>query len=139
VAPRFALTSSDTQLTVAGDLLKAHPEALLHTHISENRDEIAAVLGRFPEASDYLDVYDRFGLVGRRSIFAHGIHLSDRECCRLHESVAGVALCPTSNLFLGSGLFDLARLDTHGVALGLGTDVGARNQPLHAGHHGRGL
>ncbi|WP_084455761.1 guanine deaminase [Novosphingobium rosa] len=125
VTPRFALTSSNAQLAVAGDLLTAHPETLLHTHISENRDEIAAVLGRFPDASDYLDVYDRFGLVGPRSIFAHGIHVSDRECCRLHDSGAGVALCPTSNLFLGSGLFDLARLDAHGVALGLGTDVGA--------------
>ncbi|MDE1916586.1 MAG: guanine deaminase [Sphingomonadales bacterium] len=125
VTPRFALTSSDEQLAVAGDLLAAHPDTLLHTHMSENVDEIAAVLGRFPQASDYLDVYDRFGLVGRRSIFAHGIHLSDRECCRLHDSGAGIALCPTSNLFLGSGLFDLARLDAHGVKLGMGSDVGA--------------
>jgi guanine deaminase len=125
VTPRFALTSSDAQLAVAGDLLAAHDSVLLHTHMSENVDEIAAVLGRFAQASDYLDVYDRFGLVGARSIFAHGIHLSDRECCRLHESGAGIALCPTSNLFLGSGLFDLARLDAHGVKLGLGTDVGA--------------
>lgn len=125
VTPRFALTSSDAQLAVAGDLLGAHPQVLLHTHISENRDEIAAVLGRFPQARDYLDAYDRFGLLGPRSVFAHGVHLSERECCRLHDSGAGVALCPTSNLFLGSGLFDLARLDTHGVTLGLGTDVGA--------------
>lgn len=125
VTPRFALTSSDAQLGVAGDVLAAHPGTLMHTHISENVDEIAAVLGRFPDARDYLDVYDSFGLVGDRSIFAHGIHLSDRECCRLKESGAGVALCPTSNLFLGSGLFDLARLDGHGVKIGLGTDVGA--------------
>lgn len=125
VTPRFALTSSDRQLAVAGELLAAHPGTLLHTHMSENVDEIAAVLGRFPQANDYLDVYDRFGLVSDRSIFAHGIHLSDQECCRLHDSGAGVALCPTSNLFLGSGLFDLAKLDAHGVKLGLGTDVGA--------------
>lgn len=125
VTPRFALTSSDAQLGVAGDVLAAHPGVLMHTHMSENIDEIAAVLGRFPQAADYLDVYDRFGLVGDRSILAHGVHLSDRECCRLGQSGAGVALCPTSNLFLGSGLFDLAQMDAHGVAVGLGTDVGA--------------
>jgi guanine deaminase len=125
VTPRFALTSSDAQLTVAGDVLAAHEGVLLHTHMSENVDEIAAVLGRFTQDREYLDVYDRFGLVGDRSIFAHGVHLSDRECCRLGESGAGIALCPTSNLFLGSGLFDLAKLDAHGVRFGLGTDVGA--------------
>jgi guanine deaminase len=103
VTPRFALTSSDAQLSVAGELLKAHPQALLHTHISENRDEIAAVLGRFPEASDYLDVYDRFGLVGARSVFAHGIHLSDRECCRLHESGAGWPCVPPPTCSLARG------------------------------------
>lgn len=125
VTPRFALTSSDAQLRVAGDLLAAHPEAVLHTHLSENREELAAVADRFPDARDYLDVYDRFDLVGPRSVFAHGIHLEDRALHRIAECKAGIAFCPSSNLFLGSGLFDLARVAGHGIPVGLGTDVGA--------------
>jgi len=125
VTPRFALTSSDAQLASAGDLLAAHPDALMHTHLSENRAEIAAVAARFPSARDYLDVYDRFGLVGPRSVFAHCIHLDDRALARMGTAGASIAFCPTSNLFLGSGLFDLARADAHGVKIGIGTDVGA--------------
>ncbi|WP_380779921.1 guanine deaminase [Sphingomonas sp. R86520] len=125
VTPRFALTSSDDQLRVAGDLVAAYPDVLLHTHLSENVHECAAVAARFTDARDYLDVYDRFGLVGARSVFAHGVHLSDRACTRLAESGAGVAVCPSSNLFLGSGFFDFGQADAHGVRLGLGTDVGA--------------
>ncbi|MGK2909122.1 MAG: guanine deaminase, partial [Sphingobium sp.] len=78
VTPRFALTSSDAQLTDAGALLAKYPDVLLHTHLAENVRECAAVADRFPDARDYLDVYDRFGLVGPRSVFAHGIHLPDR-------------------------------------------------------------
>jgi guanine deaminase len=125
VTPRFALTSSDAQLRIAGDLLAAHPDALLHTHLSENRGEIRAVAERFPDAADYLDVYDRFGLVGDRSVFAHGVHLEDRALGRMAEAGSGIAFCPTSNLFLGSGLFDLERCAGHGVPVGLGTDIGA--------------
>lgn len=125
VTPRFALTSSEAQLRSAGDLLAAHPDALLHTHLAENPGECAAVAGRFPESADYLDVYDRFGLVGSRSVFAHCIHMSDRALARMGEAGSGIAFCPTSNLFLGSGLFDLARADAHGVHVGIGTDVGA--------------
>lgn len=125
ITPRFALTSSDGQLADAGALLAAHPEALLHTHLSENGGEIDAVRARFADARDYLDVYDRFGLVGRRSIFAHSIHLSEREMGRLSEAGSGIAFCPTSNLFLGSGLFDLGLADRHGVRVGIGTDIGA--------------
>jgi len=125
ITPRFALTSSDAQLADAGTLLAAHPEALLHTHLSENGGEIEAVRARFTDARDYLDVYDRFGLVGPRSIFAHSIHLSDREMGRLATAGSGLAFCPTSNLFLGSGLFDLALADRHSVGVGIGTDVGA--------------
>lgn len=125
VTPRFALTSSDAQLQVAGDLLAAHPEVLLHTHLAENLREVAAVAERYPQAQDYLDVYDRFGLVGARSVFAHGIHLPDRACRRLHESGAGVAVCPSSNFFLGSGSFDFAQAHAHGVRVGLGSDIGA--------------
>ena len=125
VTPRFALTSSDAQLQVAGALLSDHPDVLLHTHLAENLRECAAVADRFPQAQDYLDVYDRFGLVGERSVFAHGVHLSDRACTRLAHSGAGIAVCPSSNLFLGSGFFDFGQADAHGFRVGLGTDVGA--------------
>lgn len=125
VTPRFALTSSDEQLRDAGALLAAHPEVLLHTHLAENVAECAAVAERFPEAQDYLDAYDRFGLVGARSVFAHGVHLSDRSCARLAQSGAGIAVCPSSNLFLGSGFFDFGQADAHGFRTGLGTDIGA--------------
>lgn len=125
ITPRFALASTDAQLADAGALLAAHPEALLHTHLAENRRECAEVAARFPQAADYLDVYDRFELVTGRSVFAHGIHLSDRACRRLHESGAGIAVCPSSNFFLGSGCFDFEQAQRHGLRLGLGTDVGA--------------
>jgi guanine deaminase len=125
ITPRFALTSSDEQLHVAGELVAAHPDVLLHTHLSENVHECAAVAARFNDARDYLDVYDRFGLVGARSVFAHGVHLSDYACSRLAESGAGIAVCPSSNLFLGSGFFDFGQADAYGVRLGLGTDIGA--------------
>lgn len=125
VTPRFALTSSDAQLQVAGALLADHPDVLLHTHLAENARECAAVAARFPDAADYLDAYDRFGLVGARSVFAHGVHLSDRACARMQDSGAGIAICPTSNLFLGSGFFDFSQAARYGMKLGLGTDVGA--------------
>jgi guanine deaminase len=125
VTPRFALTSSEAQLAGAGATLAAHPGVLMHTHLSENSGEIEAVGQRFPDARDYLDVYDRFGLVGSRSVFAHCVHMSDRALGRMAEAGAGIAFCPTSNLFLGSGLFDLAQRDRFGVKLGIGTDIGA--------------
>lgn len=125
VTPRFVPTSSDEQLADAGSLIAAHPDVLMHTHLSENEGEIAFVAERFPDAADYLDVYDRFGLVGPRSVFAHCVHMSDRALARMAEAGAGIAFCPTSNLFLGSGLFDLAQADRHGVRLGIGTDIGA--------------
>jgi guanine deaminase len=125
ITPRYALASSDEQLADAGALLAQYPDVLLHTHMAENRDEIAGVAARFVDASDYLDVYDRFGLVGERSVFAHGVHLSDDACQRLHSSGAGIAVCPSSNLFLGSGHFDFGQADRHHVRLGLGSDIGA--------------
>ena len=125
VTPRFALTSSDAQLAVAGALLAAHPGVLLHTHLAENTREIAEVSARFTDAVDYLDVYDRFGLVTERSVFAHGVHLPDRSCARLAQSGAGVAVCPSSNFFLGSGMFDFAQAERHGMRIGLGSDIGA--------------
>lgn len=126
VTPRFAITCSDGQLEAAGMLLREHPTCWMQTHLSENRDEIATTLGLFPWARDYTDVYDRFGLLGPRSLFGHCIHLSEREMARLSESGSVAALCPTSNLFIGSGLFDLARLrdPRRPVRVGLATDVG---------------
>ncbi len=125
ITPRYALTSSDAQLIVAGELLRAHPGVLLHTHLAENAQEIAEVAARFTEAVDYLDAYDRFGLVTERSVFAHGVHLPDRSCERLAETGAGIAVCPSSNFFLGSGMFDFAQAERHEVRLGLGSDIGA--------------
>lgn len=125
VTPRFAPTSTQEQLVKAGDLLREFPDVYLHTHLAENPHELAWVKELFPQAENYLDVYDQAALLGRRSIFAHGVHLCDGECERLAQSASVVAHCPTSNLFLGSGLFQMAKLHRHGVRVGLGTDVGA--------------
>ena len=125
VTPRFVPTSTSEQLEDAGRLVAEHPDVLMHTHLSENPGEIAFVAELYPDAKDYLDVYDRFGLVGRRSVFAHCVHMSDRALLRMAEAGSGIAFCPTSNMFLGSGLFDLAQADRHGVRVGIGTDIGA--------------
>ncbi|MGP0174160.1 guanine deaminase [Pseudomonas sp. NCHU5208] len=125
VTPRFAPTSTPEQLELAGKLLCEYPNLYLHTHLSENRQEIEWVKALFPERQGYLDVYHHHGLTGPRAVFAHGVHLCDEECQRLAETGSAVAFCPTSNLFLGSGLFDLNKLERHGVRVGLGTDVGA--------------
>jgi len=125
VTPRFAPTSTPEQLALAGQLFKEYPDLYMHTHLSENRKEIEWVRELFPERQGYLDVYDHHGLIGARSVFAHGVHLCDDECQRLGETGSAVAFCPTSNLFLGSGLFDLEKVEGFGVRVGLGTDVGA--------------
>jgi guanine deaminase len=125
VTPRFALTSSERQLELAGRLLKEHPGVRLHTHLSENHEEIAIVRRLFPDCRDYLGVYEKFGLATNHSVFAHAIHLSDGEWQRLETAGSAVAFCPTSNLFLGSGLFDCEKARRHGVAVGLGSDIGA--------------
>lgn len=127
VTPRFAITSSEAQLRLSGELLAALPGALMQTHLSESPGEIARVKELFPSARDYTDVYDRFGLLGPRSLFAHGIHLSERECARLSETGSTILHCPTSNSFLGSGIMRMAHLRKAGrpVAFGLATDVGA--------------
>lgn len=127
VTPRFAITSTDEQLREAGKLLSEFPDVYLHTHLSENINEIEWVSNLFPDCKGYLDVYDRAGLVGNRSVFAHGVQLTDAEFKRLSEANSAIAFCPTSNLFLGSGLFklELAKSVEHPVKVGLGTDVGA--------------
>lgn len=124
VTPRFAPTSSDEQLAFAGRLLAECSDVHLHTHLSENKSECDWVGELFPDRENYLDVYDHHGLLGRRSVFAHGIHLHNTEWQRLAESGSSVAHCPTSNLFIGSGLFNLSAARQHGVCVGLGTDVG---------------
>ena len=124
VTPRFAPTSSEDQLRRAGRLLEEFPDVYLHTHLAENRDEVAWVARLFPSSRGYLDVYDSFGLVRPRSVFAHCIHLDDAERRRMAERGALAAFCPTANLFLGSGLFDLQAAQQCGMAVGLGTDVG---------------
>ena len=124
VTPRFAPTSSPEQLEVAGSLLQEHPDTFLHTHLSENRTEIAWVAELFPTRLHYLDVYDHYGLVTDRSVFAHGIHLSELELDRLHHCGSTICHCPSSNLFLGSGLYPLQHINAQGVRSVLGTDVG---------------
>ena len=126
VTPRFAITSSEAQLRLAGELLASLPGALMQTHLSESPGEIALVKQLFPNAADYTDVYDRFGLLTDRSLFAHGIHLSERECARLSETGGTVLHCPTSNTFLGSGLMSMPHLRKaeRPVQIGVATDVG---------------
>jgi guanine deaminase len=126
ITPRFAITSTDEQLRLAGKLLREFPDVYLHTHLSENLQEVAWVAELFPGSQGYLDVYDRAGLVGEKSVFAHGVQLTDEEFRRLSEARAAIAFCPTSNLFLGSGLFKLhqAKAIEQPVKVGLGSDVG---------------
>jgi guanine deaminase len=125
VTPRFAVTSTDAQLAMAGEVVAAHADVMVHTHMSENLDEIARVGELFPNHRDYLDVYQRFGLVGPRSVFAHCVHTTDEALRRLAAAGAAAAFCPSSNLLLGSGLFSLKQACACRVTVGLGTDVGA--------------
>jgi guanine deaminase len=126
ITPRFALTSTDAQLEAAGTLAREHPECWVQSHLSENHNEIATALRLYPTAKDYTDIYDRFGLLGPKSIYGHCIHMSEREMARLSESRSIAAFCPTSNLFIGSGLFDMAAMrdPRRPVRVGLATDVG---------------
>lgn len=124
ITPRFSPTSSPEQLEALGTLWKAHPSCLMQTHLSEQTDEIAWVKSLFPDAADYLQTYERFGLLGERALFGHAIHLEDREIDRLAESGAAVVHCPTSNMFIGSGLFQARPLAARGVSMGLATDTG---------------
>jgi guanine deaminase len=124
ITPRFAVTSTQAQLEAAGTLAREFPDCYVQTHANENKAEIARVAALFPEARSYIDVYARAGLLGRRSVLGHCIHLQNGEVALLAESGSVAAFCPTSNLFLGSGLFDQARLTQAGVRIALATDVG---------------
>lgn len=125
VTPRFALSSGEALLEACGELLGTRPDLLFTTHLNESTEEIAAVERLFPWAGDYLATYERFGLVGERSLFAHDVHPGDGELGRLAAARSTVVHCPTSNISLGSGLFPLRRHLDAGVRLALGTDVGA--------------
>ncbi len=124
ITPRFAPTSSVEQLEALGALWAEFPDCLMQTHLSEQTEEIAWVGSLFPEARDYLDVYERFGLIGHGALFGHAIHLEPRERARLREAGAALIHCPTSNAFIGSGLFDMAGLKAEGQRVGLASDVG---------------
>jgi guanine deaminase len=124
VTPRFAITSTGEQLAAAGALLKEFPTVLMQTHLDENHDEIAAVKRLFPEDASYTAVYDRFGLLGPRSLMGHCIHLDEAEVALMRDTNSVAVFCPTSNLFIGSGLFNYRRLAEAGVRIALATDVG---------------
>ena len=124
LTPRFAPTSTEAQLHACGELARAYPDTYVQTHVAENTDEVAWVKSLFPDARSYLDVYDKYGLLRPRSMYAHCIWLDDEDRARMAATGAAVSMCATSNLFLGSGLFDFAAADRQQVALSLATDVG---------------
>ncbi len=124
ITPRFALTSSAEQLTAAGRLAAEYPDVWIHTHLAENRGEVDEIERLFPARRSYLDVYDHFGLLRRRAVFAHCLHMDDADRERMSAAGGAAAFCPTSNLFLGSGLFDLSAMRAARIRCGLGTDVG---------------
>ena len=111
ITPRFAITSSPEQLDMAGALMREFPDLHMQTHLSENHAEIAFTKELYPQHHDYVAVYDHYSLLGPKSLFGHSIHLSDREADAMSASGSVAVFCPTSNLFLGSGLFDLKTLD----------------------------
>jgi guanine deaminase len=124
VTPRFAVTSTDAQLAAAGALLREFPGIYMQTHLAENHDEIATVRRLFPNDPSYTAVYARAGLLGPRSLFGHCLHLDDGELALLRDTLSVAVFCPTSNLFIGSGLFDYARLTAAEIRIALATDVG---------------
>ncbi|MBB4063307.1 guanine deaminase [Gellertiella hungarica] len=126
ITPRFAITSTPEQMEASGALAREYPDLHVQTHLSENREEIEFTCSLYPDAKDYTDIYDRYGLLGPKSLFGHCIHLSDREADVMSESGSVAVHCPTSNLFLGSGLFPLRRLTQREkpVRVAFATDIG---------------
>jgi guanine deaminase len=125
ITPRFSISCSEEMLESCGAVAAELDGALVTSHLNENRDEVEAVLDLFEEAGDYLETYERHGLVGPLSVMAHNVHPTDAELARMAASGTSVAHCPSSNGFLGSGIFPMRRHLDHGVRFGLGTDVGA--------------
>jgi guanine deaminase len=124
ITPRFAVTSTEAQLALAGRLAAEHPTVHVQSHVAENRDEVAWVARLFPGRRSYLDVYDHHGLLRERAVYAHCIWLDDADRARLSASGTAASFCPTSNLFIGSGLYDLKQALAAGNRVGVGTDVG---------------
>ena len=124
ITPRFAITSSEAQLKAAGKLAAEFPDVHVHTHLAENHDECELIAKQFPWSRSYFDVYEQLGLVRERSVFAHCLHIDDQDRMQLAKCGAAIAFCPTSNLFLGSGLFDLRAARDCGIRTGIATDVG---------------
>jgi guanine deaminase len=124
ITPRFALTSSEAQLAAAGRLASEYPDVWIHTHLAENKAEVEEIARQFPDSRSYLEVYYKNGLLRERSVFAHCLHMDDEDRTRMASTGGAAAFCPTSNLFLGSGLFDLRAMRTAGIRVGLGTDIG---------------
>jgi guanine deaminase len=124
ITPRFAPTSTEAQMELAGALASKYPDTYLQTHVSENEEECRWVKQLYPQARSYLDVYDRYGMLRPRAVFGHCIWLDDTDRARLAETQSAAAVCPTSNLFLGSGLFDFEQADKAGMLMALATDVG---------------
>ena len=133
ITPRFAPTSSDAQLRGAGELAARYPQAWVQSHVAENHDEIAWARALFPQSRSYLATYADFGLMRERSVYAHCIHFDDADRALMRETGAAAAVCPTSNLFLGSGFFDYAAADRAGLHYGLASDVGGGTSfsPFH--------
>lgn len=125
ISPRFAITSSPAQMEMTGVLAQEHSDCHIQTHLSENRDEIAFATALYPSAKDYLDIYESYGLLSDKMLLGHAIHLNDREVASLATTGAHPVFCPTSNLFLGSGLFNDARLRDAGITNGIASDIGA--------------
>ena len=124
ITPRFAPTSTEKQLELAGKLFAEFDGVYLQTHVAENTDEVAWVKQLFPWSRSYLDVYDHYGLLGERAIYAHCIYLDEQDHKRMADTQTAMAFCPTSNLFLGSGLFDMNSAQVMGIPVGMATDVG---------------
>lgn len=125
ITPRFAPTSTQQQLALAGELAKEHPDTFIQTHLSENLNEVAWISQLFPKHSDYLSVYEHNHLVRDRSLFGHAVHLKPREYSSLSTSGAAISFCPSSNLFLGSGLFDYQQAKAHNIPVAIASDIGA--------------
>ncbi|TCL74645.1 guanine deaminase [Rhizobium sp. BK251] len=126
ITPRFAITSTPAQMEAAGALAREFPDLHIQTHLSENHDEIKYTCELYPEAADYTDIYAHYGLLGDRTLFGHCIHLSEREADAMSEAGSIAVHCPTSNLFLGSGLFPMKALVRREkpVRIGVATDIG---------------
>ncbi|MCR4523639.1 MULTISPECIES: guanine deaminase [Bosea] len=124
ITPRFAITSTPEQMAAAGRLAAEHPDCHVQTHIDENRAEIAFARELYPQATDYADIYRGYGLLGPKSLMGHCIHMTHNEWQAFAEIGAVAVFCPTSNLFLGSGLFDWAHAQQRGVKVAVATDIG---------------